>query len=75
MLVCIIEKILTMTFNHINYLPCAKTTIILALQIAHEFGLEIKIWLMGIQIQCGGGMNDCQSLTDPNHWKSRQIFF
>lgn len=31
----------------------------LALQIAHEFALEINIGLLGIQIQYGNGTDDC----------------
>lgn len=44
---------------HTNYVSYATATIILAMQIAHEFGLEIQILLMDIQIQSGWGTNDC----------------
>lgn len=36
-----------------------QTTVILALQLACEFGLEIKIWLMEILMRDGGGTDDC----------------
>lgn len=36
---------------------------ILALQIAGEFGFEIKIKLMEIQIQYGGGIDDCKCVN------------
>lgn len=42
----------TINHCHINYLSYATKTIILALQIAHEFGFEINIELMQ-QIRCG----------------------
>lgn len=43
----------------VNYLSSAKTTTVLALQIARAFGLETNIGLMGIQIQYGGDADDC----------------
>lgn len=42
-------------YGHINYLSYATKTIILVLQVFREFGLEIDIGLVGIQIQNGGG--------------------
>lgn len=44
--------------NLINYQINATATIILALQLAREYGLEINIEMMGIQIQYGGGTDD-----------------
>lgn len=35
-----------------------QTTVVLALQIACEFGLEIQIWLMEIQMRDGRGTDD-----------------
>lgn len=54
-------------YGHINYLSCATKTITIALQVFREFGLEIDIGLVGIQIQNGGGagissVNRCPQL-------------
>lgn len=45
--------------SHIKYLSCTTTIIVLSLQIACEFGLDIKIGLM--ETQDGKGTDDCES--------------
>lgn len=52
---------------NIYYLSYAATTIIVALQIACGFGLEVTIGYMGIQIQYGRGTDDCRCRTT-NLW-------
>lgn len=36
-----------------------NNNIILALKIARDFGMEVKIGRMGIEMQYGGGWDDC----------------
>lgn len=51
-----------MNTSHLKYLSFATSTIILALRIAHEFGLEMYIGLTGIQIQYGRYTDDYKVL-------------
>lgn len=64
---CYRNNVYDKPYGHINYVSYATKTIILALQVFRVFGLEIDIWLVGIQIQNGGGagissVNRCPQL-------------
>lgn len=73
-------------YGPINYPSHATKTIMLALQVFREFGLEIDIGLVRIQIQNGGGagissVNRCPQLiaafsgrgSSPGHIVDRNL--